>query len=391
MDPWNLDAAIVQLNHGSFGACPAPVLEAQRRWRDRMEANPTAFFTETVPAALDHARSVLGGFLGADPDRLVFVPNATTGVNAVLRSLEPDLGPGDEILVLDHTYNACRNAAEATARRTGATVVVATVPFPVTGPDEVVAAVLDAVSHRTRMVMVDHVTSTTALVLPVARIVAALEPDVPVLIDGAHAPGMVPVALDDLGASFYAGNCHKWLCAPKGAGFLHARDDHRDRLEPVVISHGWAGEFPPARSRYHRMFDWTGTEDPSARLVIPDALATIGSLHPDGWAGVMAANRELALTAREVVCAALDLEPAAPPGMIGAMVTIPLGEIPDPVPLPDPLIATLRARWSIEVPVFAIPAPTRRAVRLSAQRYNRLDDYVRLAEALTVELAVPAT
>jgi isopenicillin-N epimerase len=388
MDPWILDPAIAQLNHGSFGACSAPVLEAQRRWRTRMEANPTAFFVETVPEALDHARTVLGGFLGGDPDGMAFVANATTGVNAVLRSLEPDLGTGDEIVVIDHAYNACRNAVEATARRTGFSVVVATIPFPIAGPDEVVTAVLDAVSSRTRLVMIDHVTSATALVLPLARIVSALEPDVPVLVDGAHAPGMVPVALDELGAAFYAGNCHKWLCAPKGAGFLHVREDQRHRIEPVVVSHGWEGEFPPARSRYQRMFDWTGTDDPTARLVIPDALEAVGNLHPGGWPGVMAANRDLALAARDLICAALDLEPAAPPEMIGAMATVPLGEIPDPAPLPDPLIATLRSRWSIEIPVFAIPSPTRRAVRLSAQRYNRLDDYALLAEALVAEAAV---
>ena len=390
MRMWALDPAIAHLNHGSFGACPVPVLDAQRAWRHSMERNPTLFLGAELPQMLETTRRTLAAFLGAESDGLVFVPNATTGVNAVLRSLEPGLTPGDEIVVLDHAYNACRNAVEATAGRTGARPIVAEVPFPGTDLPRAVESVLRAVTGRTRLVVLDHVTSTTALVLPVEEIVAALEPDVPVLVDGAHAPGMVPLEVDALGASFYTGNCHKWMCAPKGAAFLWVRSDHRDRIVPVTISHGWRGEFPAASSRFKRMFDWTGTADPTPWLCIPTAIDTMSGLAPDGWTGVMAANRGLALSARDVLCARLGIDPPAPDDMIGSMATLPLpGDPPDE--LIDPLTAALRERWAIEVPVFGGTAPRQRLVRISAQRYNQPAQYERLADALDEELALEAT
>jgi isopenicillin-N epimerase len=186
------------------------------------------------------------------------------------------------------------------------------VPFPIASDEEVAAPILAAATEHTRLAVVDHVTSPTALVFPVERIVAALEPRVPVLVDAAHAPGQVPLALDALGASFTAGNCHKWLCAPKGAGFLHVRQDHRERIEPPVISHGWNRVFPTAGSRFHAMFDWTGTADPSAWLVVPDAIGAVGALAPGGWPEVVAANRALALAARDLLCDALRVAPRHP-------------------------------------------------------------------------------
>ncbi|MGH8873737.1 MAG: aminotransferase class V-fold PLP-dependent enzyme, partial [Acidimicrobiia bacterium] len=312
MDLWLLDPGVDHLNHGSFGACPRPVLEAQQRWRHDMERNPVRFVLDAYQPALEAARMELAEFVGAEPAGLVFVTNATTGVNVVLRSLEPDLGPGDELVVTDHTYNACRNAAEVAALRTGARLVVAATPFPIDSADQVVAAVLRSVTDRARLLMIDHVTSPTALVFPVERLVAELEPAVPVLVDGAHAPGMVPLALEALGASFTVGNCHKWLCAPKGAGYLHVRADHRERMMPLVVSHGWNSAFPPSGSRFQALFDWGGTADPSAWLAVPDAIRVVGELAPGGWPAVMAANRSLALEARRVLCQALQVDPPAP-------------------------------------------------------------------------------
>ena len=395
MLPWALDPDITHLNHGAFGSCPRPVLEVQRRWRDEMEADPNRFFLERYEPALDAAREALAAFLDADPAGLVFVRNATEGVNAVLRSLEPELGPGDEIMVTDHAYNACRNAVEATAERTGARVAVASVPFPIESGDQVVRAVLDRVGDRTRLAMIDHVTSPTALVFPIETLVAALEPLVPVLVDAAHAPGMVALSVDGLGASFTAGNCHKWLCAPKGAGFLHVRADHRERVVPLVISHGWNRVFPPTENRLHALFDWTGTHDPSAWLSVPEAIRTVGGMLPGGWPEIMARNRALALEGRDVLCAALGIAPPAPDEMIGAMAALPLplgaAASSDPAQpsgwAEDPLADTLRHRWRIEVPVMSWPAPPHRLVRISAQLYNRPDDYGRLAEALVAELA----
>jgi isopenicillin-N epimerase len=392
VEPWILDPDVAYLNHGAFGACPRPVLEAQQRWRVQLEANPNRFFLETYVPALDAARVALAAFLGADPAGLVFVRNATEGVNAVVRSLEPELGAGDELLVTDHAYNACRNALDVTAERTGAGVVVAHVPFPIGSPDQALEAILDAAGGRTRLVLIDRVTSPTALIFPVERVIAALEPDVPVLVDAAHAPGMVPLALDASGASFTAGNCHKWLCAPKGAGFLHVRADMRERILPTVVSHGWNRVFRPSASRFQAMFDWAGTGDPSAWLVVPDAIRTVASLVPGGWPELMARNHQLALAARDLLCDALDVAPPAPDEMIGAMAALPLPDAP-------PSANTTQSDWGdedvlgdrlrrrgIEVPVFPWPRSPSRLVRVSAQLYNRIDDYERLSEALAVEL-----
>jgi isopenicillin-N epimerase len=317
-------------------------------------------------------------------------------VNAVLRSLEPELRAGDELLVTDHAYNACRNALDVTAERSGARVVVAHVPFPIESPDQALEAILGAAGGRTRLVLIDQVTSPTALILPVERVIAALEPDVPVLVDAAHAPGMVPLALDASGASFTAGNCHKWLCAPKGAGFLHVRGEMRDRILPTVVSHGWNRVFRPSASRFQAMFDWAGTGDPSAWLVVPDAIRTVGSLLPGGWPELMARNHRLALAARDLLCDALDVAPPAPDEMIGAMAALPLPDAsPSDEATPsdwgdeDVLGDRLRRR-RIEVPVFPWPRSPRRLVRVSAQLYNRIEDYQRLAEALVAELGNPS-
>ena len=383
MSAWLLELGVDHLNHGGFGACPIPVLEAQQRWRDRMEADPTRFMTADLPPAVSAARMALGGFVGAAESGLVFVPNATAGVNAVLRTMEPELGRGDEIVVSSHTYNACRNAAEVSAARTGAVVVTAPVPFPIASPDDAVAAVLDVVSGRTRLVLLDHVASPTALVMPVERIVSLLEPEVPVLVDGAHAPGMVPVALDDLGASFAVGNCHKWMCAPKGAGYLQVRADRRESVVPPVVSHGWNQPLGEGDSRFHALFDWPGTSDLTPWLVVPDVIEFVASLHPDGWPGVMAANRQLSLAARRLLCDRLGLDAPAPEEMLGSMTTIAIpGDPPDGRPgQPDPLMSELRAE-GIVVPVFGWPGIAGRLLRVSAHRYNSLEQYERLADTL---------
>jgi isopenicillin-N epimerase len=245
---WLLDPSVTYLNHGSFGACPSAVLEMQAALRLEMEREPVDFLSGSIQRRLDDAREVLGAFVGADPLDLAFVPNATAGVNAVLRSLEFERG--DEILVTTHTYQACRRAVDYVADRSGARVVSAALPFPCPGEESIVAAVLDAVSPRTRLALIDHVTSPTALILPVRRLVAELaRRGIDSLVDGAHAPGMVPLELARIGAAYYTGNAHKWLCAPKGAAFLHVRRDRQAPLHPNTISHGYQG-------RFHAEFDW---------------------------------------------------------------------------------------------------------------------------------------
>jgi isopenicillin-N epimerase len=387
---WMLDPGVAFMNHGSFGACPRSVLQAAENLRERIEHEPVRFLTVELEPLLDAARTAVGAFLGAAPDDLAFVPNATTGVNTVLRSL--DFGAGDELLILDHAYNACRNAIEYAAECSGAKVVVANIPFPTPGPDAVVGAVLARVTPRTRLALLDQVTSPTALVLPVARLVAELEArGVDTLVDAAHAPGMIPLHLDEVGAAYTTGNFHKWLCAPRSAAFLHVRQDRQACIRPLVISHG-ANSPRRDRSRFRLESDWTGTFDPAPYLCVPDALRFLEGLMPGGIGAWMDHNRAAALAARRTLCAALDVEPPCPDEMIGAMAAVLLPVRDESrtrtlgafAPL-DPLQEELFTRFGIEVPVFPFPAPPQKVVRVSTPAYVTPAEVDRLASAL-VEL-----
>jgi isopenicillin-N epimerase len=375
---------MVFLNHGSFGAVPRNVRAEQNRIRDLLESEPVRFFERRYQVLLDRARETLAEFIGASPENLVFVNNVTTGVNTVLRSL--DLRVGDELLITNHEYNACRNAVEAVASSAGASVIVAEVPYPLRSDDEVLEAVLDRVTPRTRLLIMDHVTSQTGLVLPVANLVREAQlSGVDVLVDGAHAPGMVELDLEGLGAAYYSGNCHKWLCAPKGAAFLYVREDLRNSVRPLVISHG-ANASADRRSRFHLEHDWTGTCDPTAWLSVPAAIAEIGSMVEGGWGEVLRRNHDLAVAARELLCEVLEIDPACPDSMVGSLATIVLpdsagGEKRDAFSR-DALQDALYREWSIEVPVIPWPSPPGRLLRISAQLYNSIGQYEYLAQAL---------
>lgn len=384
---WALDPSVAFLNHGSFGACPRVVLRAQQQLRDQMEANPVRFLTRELTPLLDASRVRLAALLHTAPQNLVFVHNATTAVNAVVRSL--DFRRGDEILTTRHDYNACRNALKEAARRAGARLVIATPPFPVRDDEQIVESVLARVTKRTRFAMIDHITSSTAVVFPVARLIRELESrGVATLVDGAHAPGMVPLDLEALRPSYYTGNCHKWLCAPKGAAFLFARPDRQKSLVPTTVSHGYAKPWP-RRCLFHSRFDWVGTIDPTPWLCIGNAIGFCESLLPGGLPALMARNHQLVVEARRMLCAALDLEPPCPEEMLGAMATLPLPAAPesgsDPLHRFDPLHVALYQKHKIEVPVIRWGRPKRRWFRISAQAYNPLADYKRLATAIRAE------
>jgi isopenicillin-N epimerase len=405
---WTLDAEVVFLTHGTFGACPRPVLEAQAAWRARMEAEPVRFFADELEPALDAAREPLAAFVGAEPADIAFMHNATSGVNAVLRSLRFE--PGDEILGADHEYNACLNAARHVAERAGGRLVVAGLPFPVAGPHEIVERVLAAVTPRTKLALLSHITSPTAVVLPVLELVRELTGrGVEVLVDGAHAPGNVDVdlgALEAAGLSYWTGNLHKWVSAPKGAAMLWVRRDRQAGIHPLTISHGF-NEARTDRSRFHLEFDWQGTDDVTAVLAAPVALDFVGGLLPGGWPAVRDRNHELVLAGRDAVCRRLGVAPPVPDAMLGAMAAVLLPERAGDgassalSPLDaDPIQAALMERHGIQIPVLPWPtpwtpgfrtdAPRRRLVRLSAYLYNDLAEYELLAEALAATLAPPA-
>jgi isopenicillin-N epimerase len=386
---WSLDPDVVFLNHGSFGACPIRILERQQELRAEMEREPVEFLYRRFEPRIDEAREALGRFVGADPDDLAFVPNATTGVNAVLRSLAFE--PGDELLTTDHEYNACRNVLNFVAERSGAKVVVASVPFPLSSATEVVDRVLSAVTGKTKLLLIDHVTSATGIVFPLRAIVRSLaEKGIDSLVDGAHAPGMLPLRLDELEAAYYTGNCHKWMCTPKGSAFLHVRRDRQNLVRPLAISHG-ANSPRKDRSRFRLEFDFMGTDDPTPFLCIPEAIAFFEKIVPGGWDEVRSRNRSLALRARAILQEALSIPAPAPEEMLGSLAAVSLPDRRDGAELPpmslDPISRELFEKHRIETLVSVWPRSPERVLRVSAQLYNDESQFRTLALALTEALS----
>jgi isopenicillin-N epimerase len=390
---WQLDPTIAFCNHGSFGATPTVVLEAQRRYRDMMEREPVRFLIRQLGPMLDRVRTALSTFVGADACDIAFIPNATSGINSIVRSLRFE--PGDELLTTDHVYNACGNVLEWVAQQSGATVVRASLPFPLQDSAQVTDAILSRVTDRTRLAMIDHIVSPTGLILPIHSIVSGLaNAGVDCLVDGAHAPGMVDLNLNDLGAAYYVGNCHKWLCAPKGAGFLHARSDKQSGLVPCIISHGYNNR-RDTHSWFQDQFDWIGTIDPTPWLCIAESIEFVQTLMPGGLEALRQHNRDLALRGRDLLCDRLGIAPPAPDEMIGSMASVPLPDDPrneanldrSTSPTPTPGLQThLYDQFQIEVPVPYFPKFPKRMVRISAQAYNTLEQFQRIAEALIASL-----
>jgi isopenicillin-N epimerase len=381
---WGLDPDVAFLNHGSFGACPTPVLERQAELRRELERRPVQFMHRDLEAMADRARGEVARFVGVDVDDLVFVPNATTGINTVLRSLE--FGPGDELLTTSHEYNACRNALDFVAERSGASVAVVDVPFPVESTDAVVESIMSAVTNRTRLALMDHITSLTGMVMPIERIVRGLSSKgVDTLVDGAHGPGMVPLNISGLAPAAYTGNCHKWLCAPKGAAILYVRRDLQTRIRPLTISHG-ANSVREDRSRFQLEFGWTGTDDPTAYLCVPESISFMGSLLPGGWPELMDRNRSLALGARRLLCDTVGVDPPCPDEMIGTLASVPLARgtfhFSTTALAFDPLEEVLREDYGFEVPVMAYPPGPSSIIRVACQIYNSRAQYAELARVL---------
>lgn len=364
---------IAFLNHGSFGACPIPVFEVYQNWQRELERQPVEFLGRRVKGLLAEARAALGDFVGTDAANVVFLPNITAGANAVVRSLR--LEPGDEILATDHEYGAIDRTWRFYSARSGARYINQPIELPVTTTEDFVEQLWAGVTPRTRVIAISHVTSSTALIFPIAEVCRrAREAGILTVIDGAHAPGQIDLQLDELGADFYAANCHKWLCAPKGSGFLYARPERQALLDPLIISWGWEAEHPGA-SRFLDHYEWTGTSDPSAYLSVPAAIAF---QREHNWPRVRAACHLLVRDARERVAALTGLTPIAPdsPDWWMQFCTIPLPIGTD--------IARLKERlwddYQVEIPVGQrLGYPT---IRVSIQAYNRQQDVDRLVEAL---------
>jgi isopenicillin-N epimerase len=381
---WQLDPSVIYLNHGSLGACPIPVLDAQRAWRDTMERHPVSFLLRELAPKMEHVRRVLGALVGADPDDLALVTNATTAVNTVLRSL--DFQPGDELLTTNHEYNACLNSLDVVAQRTGARVVKAHVPFPVTDSGDILAPILAAVTPRTRLALISHVTSATGIIFPIREIVAALAArGVDVLVDGAHAPALLDLDVDGIGAAYYAATGHKWICSPKGTGFLHVRRDKQAAIRPLVISHG-TNDQRTEISLFRREFDWQGSNDPSGFLALPVAVATLDGLVDGGLAALRQRNHDLALRAQDMLCDVLDTRAPVPPSMISAMTAVTIDHLFTDDESRTRLDRSLREEARFEVPVMRCRLdpgrPPRWLIRVSCQGYNDESDIDALRAAL---------
>ncbi len=365
-----LESGVAFLNHGSFGAAPSAVLEAAERWRQRMEANPDLFLREILPGELREAAAELARFVRARPDDVVFVDNATAGVNAVLRALE--LRARDEILATTHTYGAVRQAIRYVCDRTGAKLVEAQITLPVADAGILFSAVADRLSERTRLAVLDHVSSPTGLIFPVAELAAlARARGAHVLIDGAHGPGQLELDVPALGADWYVGNCHKWLFAPGSCAFLWCREDSKRELHPLAISHHYGEGFTAE-------FDWTGTRDFSAWLAVVDALRFFDRL---GAARVRAYNHDLVVTAASRIAEAWQTPLDAPAAMHGSMIAL---RLPPRLQAYGPptrdtagrLQSALLAEHRVAVAVMALGDAL--WARISGQIYNTPEDYEKL-------------
>jgi isopenicillin-N epimerase len=367
-----LDPGVHFLNHGSFGARPRPVFEAYQSWQRELERQPVAFLSRRWFELLPEVVCTLASYVNAPAEDLVLIPNATFGVNTVARSMR--LGSGDEVLTTTHEYGACDRTWRFLSQRSGATYVRQPIALPVDDPEAIVAQLWEGVTPRTRLIFLSHITSATALRMPVAAIcVRAREEGILTLVDGAHAPGQIPVDLAALGADFYTGNCHKWLMAPPGAAFLYARPERQALLEPLVVSWGWESEWETGWSPFQEQFSWLGTADPAAYLAIPAALAF---QEEHNWTGVRAACHQLARQAQERLATLTGLPPLYPPTFFVQMFAATL-----PATDPRTLQAQLSQEYAVEVPITRWEGQT--LLRVSIQGYNDEQD----VDALLVGLA----
>jgi isopenicillin-N epimerase len=373
-----LDPDIAFLNHGSFGACPRPVFEEYQRWQRELERQPVEFLGRRFNELMRQARSALGDFLDADADDLVYVTNATVGLNIVARSL--DLRPGDEVLSTDHEYGALDRTWRFLCARRGAKYIRQPVSVPIRSAEEVIEAIWSGVTDRTRVLFISHITSPTAITFPIKPLIDRVRERnsrCVTVVDGAHAPGQIDLNLRELGADFYSGNLHKWLMSPKGSAFLYARREVQHLLEPLVVSWGWEAE-QPGPSRFVDEQEWTGTRDIAAFLSVP---AAIQFQREHDWPRVRSGCHELVRDARHRVSTLTGLPPLTPdePEWFAQMAALPL----PPCHL-DILKVRMYDEFRVEVPV--VHWNGRHFVRISIQGYNTQAEVERLVAALSVLL-----
>ena len=374
-DLFLLNPDIIFLNHGSFGATPRPVLNAFQRWQRELEYQPVKFLVRDLFNYLEYARQGLANYLHTKPDSLVYIPNATFGVNIVARSLQ--LEEGDEILLSDHEYGACEYVWENACKKSGASLIRQPIPLPLYTQDEILDHLWSGVTTRTKLIFISHITSPTAIQFPVESVCQrARDKGILTFIDGAHAPGQIDLNLEKIGADFYTGNCHKWMLAPKGSGFLYVQPNVQNIINPLIISWGWGGnpEFSSG-SPFLDNLQWWGTHDPSAFLSVPDA---IDFQEINNWYQVRETCRSLAIDTRKKIDSLTGMDPICPDSVewINQMFITRLPNDTDIVALKESLYRDFR----IEVPI--IGWNDSKFIRVSIQGYNSLEDINALLNAL---------
>lgn len=380
-----LDPDVIFLNHGSFGACPRPVFDSYQHWQRELERQPVEFIQRRQDELIDSARSRLARELNVPDDDVVFVPNATSGLNVFARSMQ--LQPDDEILATDHEYGALNLTWRHVCARTGAKYVQQAIPLPVTTPESVIETLWQGVTDRTKVIFISHLTSPTALIFPIAEICRrAREAGIISIIDGAHAPGQLPLDLTVIGADVYSGNCHKWMCSPKGAAFLYVRPEHQPMVEALTVSWGWGEGFRPyageSRSQFIRRNQWQGTRDSASYLAVPAALDFLTANH---WDLVRDRCHQQLQDVADRIGKLTGLDPVAPDDQGW---TAQLGAIPLPPVDAPALKQRLWDDYRIEVPLSGYDGQT--MIRVSVQGYvtsSDLDQLVSALETLLPELA----
>jgi isopenicillin-N epimerase len=390
---WELDPAVTFLNHGSYGAVPIPVRQAHDALRRRMEREPVRFFKVDLEHLMDGLRSTLGRFLNTNAMSIAPVANATIALCTILNNTT--FAAGDEVIVTDHEYASGLNELSRLSARTGLKIVTVKIPMPCSGPEGVLERVLDAITPRTKMVLISHITSPTSLILPVEQIAwRCRELGIETLIDGTHAPGQIAVDIARINPTYYVGSGHKWLSSPKGTGFMYVAPEKQEGFRTLALS-SRAAKIRPDRPLFLRDFDYMGTDDYTNLLAMKDAIEFMGALLPGGWDELRRRNHELVLRGRRIVAEAIadlypGMNPACPESMVGSMATILLPDAPQemagrPTLYDDPLQDALIEKHKAAVPIWRLPTQ-QRVLRVSAQVYNQIEDYEILAGALRQEL-----
>lgn len=377
-----LDPEIVYLNHGSFGACPRSVIEAQQAHRDRVEADAMRFYIHDLWPEVDRSREALGTLINADPADLVFVSNATSAVATVIANI--GLNPGDEVIVNRFEYPACINNLRRACERASAKLIIVDLPWDPIDEDSVVDAIMSKVNDRTKLVMFSLITSATAVRLPVQRLIRELHArGVETLLDAAHGPGCVPMDVRAWNPTYCTGNAHKWLCAPKGCAFLYVQRELQSGFRPLVLSND-AYDLEPAieqskRSAFNHEFDYMGTDDRTAIMTVADAIWALGSFFEGGIDELMRRNRALCLQARDLLCDAFGTEPTVPDSMLGPLAVV---DIPAQGMSPRELRERLMSEFRIESMIVPNPSGDTPMIRVSPQVYNSIEQYRYTADAI---------